>query len=77
MKEKAIADEIVGICVVCNRKVNKNNKVTRKIDGLLVCCSGCVDKFIKEKKKWTSENWEAICRLQVLYEERKKIETKA
>lgn len=61
-------------CVVCNKKVIKENKEARKIDGLWICCMRCIDKFLKEKKKWNSENWDEICKMQLLCEERKQKE---
>ena len=67
-------EETVGICVVCNRNVKKDKLASRQIDGLWVCSSGCIDKFLKEKKKWIPENWEQLCRMQALYEERKRTE---
>ena len=72
-KVKAIADEIIGICVVCNRKIQRENKMARQLDGLWVCGSSCMSKFLKEKKKWTADNWDEICKLQALYEERKRV----
>ena len=73
-KESALAGEITGICVVCNKRIKEENKAARQVDGLSVCGSVCISKFLKEKKKWTAENWDAICKMQVLYEERKREE---
>lgn len=71
----AMLDEFIGICVVCNKRIEKGSKTARMIDGVWLCNLHCLDKFLEEKKKWTPENWVSICRMQALYEERKRAET--
>ncbi len=58
---------IYGICVICRKKVNDDTVKVEKIDGLWLCGAKCVDKFLKEKKKWTPGGWVELC--QLLYEE--------
>ncbi len=71
---KAVASESVGICPVCNKKIKNHDALARKIDGLWLCGISCVDRFLKEKKKWTPKDWDALCSMQALYEERKRAE---
>lgn len=70
-----MVDEIIGICVVCNQKIKKQKVTAKKIDGLLLCGLVCTGKFLKEKKKWTSEKWDELCKMQALYEVRKREES--
>lgn len=58
---------ILGICVMCRKKVNDATITARKINGLWLCDAKCAAKFLKEKKKWTSAGWTELCHL--LYEE--------
>lgn len=58
---------ILGICVMCRKKVNDDTIAARKINGLWLCDNKCAAKFLKEKKKWTPEGWIELCHL--LYEE--------
>ena len=66
--------EVIGTCVVCNKKIIEDNKAARTIDRLWVCSPGCADKFLKAKKQWAPQNWDEICKMQLLYEERKEKE---
>ena len=75
--QRAIAYDNSGICVVCNRNIKKDSLATRNIDGLCVCSLNCADKFLKEKNKWTSKEWDELCKMQALFEERKRAEIKA
>lgn len=70
-----MVDEVLGTCVVCNKGVMKGVKASKKVDGIWLCSVQCKDTFLAEKKKWAPEHWKSICRLQVLYEERKRAET--
>lgn len=72
--QRAVAYENLGICVVCNRNIKKDSLATRNIDGLCVCSLDCADKFLEEKKKWTSREWDELCKMQALFEERKRAE---
>ena len=54
---------ILGICVMCRKKVNDDKVTAEKIDGLWLCGAKCVDKFLKEKKKWTPAGWDELCQL--------------
>lgn len=74
-KEKAISSENIGVCPVCNKKIKSDNLIARKINGLWLCSINCIHKFLKEKKKWTPEEWEKLCNLQSQYEERKRAES--
>ena len=68
---------ILGICVMCKKKIKVDMVSAKKVDGLWLCGAGCIDKFLKEKKKWTPAGWDELCHLQVLYEERRWIGSKA
>lgn len=68
-----MADEIIGICVVCNQKIIEK-AMAKRVDGLWLCSEDCISRFLKEKKKWSPENWGELCKLQALYEERKRKE---
>lgn len=62
------------ICVICNKNIKTDNSTATSIDGLWVCSSNCNSKFLTEKQKWTLEEWDALCKMQALYEERKRAE---
>ena len=72
--ERKTAGENIRICVVCNKKIKEDNLKAKKLDGLWVCSSNCLSKFQKEKKKWTPEEWDELCKMQASYEERKRAE---
>ena len=72
--QRTMARENARICVVCNRNIKKDNLSSRHIDGLCLCSLNCVDKFLEEKKKWTAKEWDELCKMQALYEERKRAE---
>lgn len=72
---RAISYENSSICAVCNRNIRKDSLGTRNIDGLCVCSLNCADRFLEEKKKWTTSEWDELCKMQALYEERKRAET--
>lgn len=71
LMEIAIACENIGVCTVCNKNMKKANLRARKIDGLWLCGHGCTDKFLQEKKKWPSKEWNKLCQMQALYVEQK------
>ena len=71
---RATVNENKGICTVCNKTIKNNNLRAKKIDGLWLCSDSCIDEFLKEKKNWTPKEWAALCSMQVLYEERKRLE---
>ncbi|MFC1925350.1 hypothetical protein ACFLW2_01475 [Chloroflexota bacterium] len=73
--ERVIVDEAVHICVVCNQKVKDGNSVAMTIDGLWLCSLGCINKFLKEKRRWKLENWQELCKMQVSFQERKQAES--
>ena len=72
--ERAIVDENIRICVVCRKNIKKDKLSARKIEGFWVCSSHCTNKFLKEKKMWTPKEWGELCKMQALYEERKRAE---
>lgn len=69
--QRLITNEDMRICPMCSKNIKKNNLVTRPIDGLWLCSDGCIDKFLKEKKKWTPNAWNALCNMQILYERKR------
>lgn len=73
--KKAICHENIGICPVCNKKIKNDDLIARKIDGLWLCSINCIDKFLKEKKRWNPEEWHKLCNLQASYAERKRAES--
>ena len=75
--ERAIANENIGICTVCNKKIKNDDLIARKIDGVWLCGYSCIEKFLEEKKMWTPNDWGELCKLQILYEERKRAEIKS
>lgn len=72
--ERESAYENMRTCVVCNRKINEGKSKAKQLDGLWICGLNCVNKFQKEKQKWTPEEWDELCKMQALYEKRKQAE---
>ena len=72
--ERTMEDEILHICAVCYRGISKDSLAARDIDGFWACSSNCVSKLLKEKKMWTPTEWDELCKIQALYEERKRRE---
>ena len=70
--EIAMTDGIIGNCVVCNQKIKKEKMTAKRIDDLWVCGLGCRNKFLKEKRRWIPKNWVELCKMQAIYEERKR-----
>lgn len=70
--ERKTFGENMHICVVCNKNINEEESKASNIDGLWICSSNCLSKFQKEKKKWTQEEWDELCKMQASYEERKR-----
>lgn len=60
-------DTILGVCVMCKKRITEDKEKVREIDGLWLCGSGCANKLLKEKKQWTPAGWHELC--QLLYEE--------
>ena len=75
--ERKTAGENMRICVVCNKNMKDDKLKASYIDGLWVCGSNCLSKFEKEKKKWTPEEWNELCKMQASYEEQKRVEISA
>lgn len=73
--QKVMVNENTRICVVCNNNIKTDESTATSIDGLWVCSSNCSNKFLKKKQKWTVEEWNALCKMQALYEDRKRAET--
>lgn len=74
MIERAIEEEIIHICAVCYRAIKKDDPAARDIDGFWVCSSNCASKLLKEKRMWTAKEWDELCKMQAIYEERRRRE---
>ena len=72
--ERSIAYENASVCVVCNKKVKRDKLKAMKIDGFWICGSNCIDKFLKAREMWNPKGWDEVCKMQMLYEERKRAE---
>ncbi len=64
-----MANETVEICAICDKEIPKGKMTATKIDGLWVCGFGCISKFQKGKKKWTSGEWEELRERQTSFEQ--------
>lgn len=71
---RAVNEENLHICAVCYRNIKNDNVAARKIDDFWGCSSRCINKLLKEKKMWTSKEWDELGKMQALYEERKRME---
>lgn len=68
LMQRAITNEDMRICPMCCKNIEKENLVTTSIDGLWLCSDSCIAKFLKEKKNWSPNAWNALCNMQILYE---------
>ena len=75
--QRIIEGEIVHICAVCYRGIKMDSSEARNVDGFWACSSSCSGKLLKEKKMWTDREWNELCKMQELFEERKRAEIKA
>lgn len=75
--QKTMEDEIIHVCAVCYRGITRDNPAARNVDGFWACSSSCGSKLMKEKQMWTTREWHELCKMQELFEERKRAEIKA